>query len=635
MTATSRAVGRAPRSRPRRGSASRLAGADRVATAVAVCAALGLVVVCVYAQTSRFDFVGLDDYSVVVEPPQINQGITWEGLGWAFTTTQPDWQPLTLISHMLSFSLFGDDAGGHHLPNIALHALNAVLLFLALRALTGELWPCALAAALFAVHPLRAESVAWVTERKDTLSGAFWMLTMLAYAGYAKRPTIGRYALVFVALACGLMSKPMLVTLPAVLLLLDLWPLARWNAVAPGEVAQRSLGRLVLEKLPLLPLVLVAVGTTFTTLAQSGGLKSLESFPLGWRIAMPPLAYVTYLLQTVWPTGLAVIYPHPALIGTSIGSSAWQALGAALLLLAITGLCLRAWRTRPYLLVGWLWFLVTLLPVIGVVQVGSQWHADRFTYTPSIGLAIMLAWSLRDLVVARPEWRTAVGTASLGALAALAILSWRQIATWRDTITLFAHAAAATPNNFSAHAVLGGALIDVGDLEGARRELDLALAIRPTEPFAHERLGSLFEEQGDENSAARSYEEALRLNPKSSWRSRRQLFAMRLADGRIEEAAALLEGPDAAAAVTAEMRLNLGAVLLEKGRYADAVAQLQDAAVLAPSSGTIRNVLGLALAGAGRYREAEAEFVRALAIRPGDAQAEENLRLVRERMGTQ
>lgn len=605
------------------------------AIAIAVCAALCLAVAALYARTAGFDWIALDDYSVIVDRPEINRGLTAAGVRAAFTTIQPDWQPLTTMSHMLTFALLGDDAGRHHLVNPALHALNAALLFLALWMLTGAPWPSALAAALFAVHPLRAESVAWVAERKDTLSGLFWMLTLLAYAGYARRPRLGRYAAVLLALALGLMSKSMLVSLPLVLLLLDLWPLARWRgATGAGTAGVRlSLGRLVVEKLPLLVLAAGSAAVTFATATQSGSLKSFEAFSFGWRLAIPPLAYAAYLLESVWPVGLAVMYPHPALIGTPLTSVGWRAGLAAALLLAVTGFCLATRRTRPYLLVGWLWFLITLLPVIGVVQVGYQWYADRFTYIPSIGLAIMLAWSLRDLVAQRPRLRAAVSAAAVGLLIGLAILSWRQIGTWRDSVTLFEHAAAATPNNYFAHQTLGAVLLDEGDFDGARRHLEEALRIRPDEAYAHQQLGMWFENKGDTEQAARSYEEALRLEPYWAQTSLRQLFLIRLAQGRLDEALTLMQGPGAADPSTAELHLVLGEALLQQRRIPEAVAQMERAVALAPTSTKALNNLGVALAHAGRYAEAAKQFERVLVLEPDHREAAKNLNYARQQMG--
>lgn len=601
-------------------------------TTIAICAALALAVVGLYGQTARFQFVALDDLFVIVNRPEINHGLSAGGVRWAFTTIQPDWQPLTWLSHMLTFTLAGAAPGPHHLVNVGLHALNSVLLFLALRLLTGARWPSALAAALFALHPLRAESVAWVVERKDTLSGLFWMLALLAYGWYARRPSAGRYAAVLLACGFGLMSKAMLVTLPAVLLLLDGWPLRRWRgAGAPGG---RSLLQLLIEKLPLFVLVAGVAAVTVATASGSRGLKSLDAFPLAWRLVMPPLAYAAYLAQSAWPTGMAAMYPHPALIATPLATVAWRAAAATVLLLAITVLCLRGWRARPYLAVGWGWFLLTLLPVIGVVQVGAQWHADRFTYIPTIGLAIMLAWGLRDLVAARPRLRVPVAGAAVLALLALSAASWRQIATWRDSVTLFEHAIAATPDNYFAHQVLAAQLRAAGDLDGARRHLEEALRIRPDEAYAHEQLGLLYEQQRDPARAAAAFEQALRLRPDSSWISRRRLTAIRLAEGRLDDAVALLEGPDGAQAANAQMRFALGTALLNHGRAADAVTQMRAAVALAPDAAGAHNGLGVALAAAGRPAEAAAEFERTLALQADFPMAAARLDAARRQSGS-
>ena len=436
-------------------------------TAGAICAALAISVLALYAQTHRFEFINLDDYHFLVYRPIVRSGLTWDGFRWAMSSVEADWHPLMWLSHMLDFSVFGPDPGPQHLVNAGLHAANGVLLFLTLRALSRALWPSALVAALFALHPLRAESVAWLSERKDVLSGLFWMLTLLAYAAFARRPSAARYALVGAAVVLGLMSKTMLVTLPFVLLLLDLWPLGRLRLAgnplpdcaggpapaAAGGDAHRPLrvARLVLEKLPLVAIAAAASGLTVLAQQSMDAFRSLDQMSTAWRVVNAPLAYGTYLYQTLWPTRLAVIYPHPAMIaGTRLGDYLWPAAGATVLLASVTVLCVAAARRRPYLLVGWLWYLVTLVPVVGVVQVGHQSHADRYTYLPMIGVYIMVAWGLRDAIARWPGLRVpAVGGGAL-VLVALAALSWGQIGTWQNSRRLFEHAIAVTDDNYYA-----------------------------------------------------------------------------------------------------------------------------------------------------------------------------------------
>jgi Flp pilus assembly protein TadD len=599
-------------------------------TALAVSVALVLAVAALYAQTAHFEFLSLDDSNILLQRQMVRQGLTWAGLGWAFTTVVPDWNPMTWLSHMLAFSLFAADPGPHHLINVALHAANAVLLFLALRALTGALWPSALVAALFAVHPLRAESVAWVVERKDTLSGLFWMLTLLAYARYGRRPSPARYALVVAAFALGIMSKTMLVSLPVVLLLLDLWPLGRWRRSGGAD-----LGRLVAEKLPMVALGAGASVLVVLQMQNAAGLKSTDLVSIAWRAVSVPIAYVTYLAQTVWPAHLAVIYPHPALIaGTQVADFVGWAIGATVLLAAITGACVAAMSTRPYLIVGWLWYLVTLVPVIGIVQVGTQSHADRFTYLPLIGIYLMVAWGLRDLVAQQPRLRAPAVVAAGLVLAALAAASWRQIDTFRNSRRVFEHAIAVTDNNYFAHQVLGMELRASGQLDDARRHLDEAVRIRPAEAYAHEQLGLLFESQGDRDRAAAEYETAVRLSPRSYY-ARANLGAIRLAQGQVDEAVALLsvaaqDWPNDGQVVT-----NLGTALLKQERYADATPHLERAARLAPNSAQAHNNLGVALAKQGRYADAATQFERTLALNPNHPSAAQSLQWVRDQMQQQ
>lgn len=328
-------------------------------TALGVSIALVGAIVALYAQTAQFEFISLDDYNILLQRPIVRNGLSADGFKWALTAADPDWHPVTWLTHMLDFSLYGANAGPPHLVNAGLHATNAVLLFLALRAMTGALWPCALVAALFAMHPMRAESVAWVIERKDTMSGLFWMLALLAYAAYARRPTPARYGLVVVAFVLGLMSKTMLVSLPVVLLLLDVWPLERRRLPGAAPVQRGvSLRRLIAEKLPLAGLAVAAAALTVFVLQTMHGLKSTDQIPMAWRLLIPPIAYVTYLLQTVWPVHLAFMYPHPALIASAqLADFVWPAIGATALLATITALCIAAVATRPYLAVGWLWYL--------------------------------------------------------------------------------------------------------------------------------------------------------------------------------------------------------------------------------------------------------------------------------------
>jgi Flp pilus assembly protein TadD len=634
-------------------------------TALLISIGLAVVVLVLYAQTRSFEFLTLDDQFVLVQRAMVRNGLSWEGLSWAMRTIDPDWYPVTWLSHQLCFTLFGLDAGGHHLVNAVLHAANAVLLFLAMRALSGALWPSALVAALFALHPTRAESVAWVTERKDTMSGLWWMVTLLAYAWYARRPGVARYAAVTVAFILGLMSKPMLVSLPFVLLLLDLWPLARVarsatretgdgrretgaapslalprdqkpsrgrgtsERTAPVSSLPSPVSRLLLEKVPLLVLAVAVSATTVVTLTGGGGVRSMQQVSLAWRLLNPPIGYAIYLWQTLWPTRLAVMYPHPAYIASAAPSDYAGSLIAAIAVIgALTALCVATWRTRPYLAVGWFWYLGTLVPVIGVLAVGRQWHADRFTYLPLIGIYIMIAWSLRDLVAARPQLRLPVVATAALAVIALTALSWRQIATFRDTRTLFEHALTVTENNYFAHQTVAAQLRTEGDLAAARRHLDEALRISPDSAYALEQLGMVLEAQGDRSGAATAYERALALSAKSSI-ARRNLLAITRAEGRREDEIALLANAARQQPTNFQFQFDLGTALLQAERHADAAEALQRAAELRPDNAQAHNNLGVALAKQGRLAEAAVQFERALALNPGHPSAGRSLEWVR------
>jgi hypothetical protein len=413
--------------------------------------ALAVATIVVYWPVMQNRFVSFDDGVYVAQNEIVQRGLTLEGLEYAFVgASRPYWQPITWLSHMLDCQLFGLRPGLHHLMSVIIHAANTVLLFLLLLWLTGRTWASAFVAAVFALHPLHVESVAWAAERKDLLSTLFWLLAMLAYARYARRPRVGAYLLTLVPLALGLMSKPMVVTLPCVLLLMDFWPLGRFRVAflqATGEAragtlagAPASVLRLVLEKVPMLALAAAVSAVTVVMQHALGIMKNLDTLPVGARLAMAVVGYTRYIGKTVWPTNLAVFYDVPA------NADLWLNVGIVVLG-ALTGVAIWTRRTRPHLLVGWLWFLGTLVPVIGLVQVWEQTIADRFMYVPMIGLLVMVAWSVPAAWLERPWGRRAVGAVAAAALVACSVLTWRQIFVWRNTLTLFEHALACTVDN--------------------------------------------------------------------------------------------------------------------------------------------------------------------------------------------
>ena len=407
-----------------------------------VCLALALLVWIVFGQTLGHEFVNYDDNVYVYENPLVSEGLTWRGMAAAFAESHArNWHPLTTLSHMLDAELFGLTPRGHHATNVVLHTAAVLLLFLILRDMTGAFWRSALVAALFAIHPLRAESVAWIAERKDLTSGVFMMLTLGAYLGYARQPSFLRYALVLLAFVGGLMSKAMLVTVPFVLLLVDFWPLGRFAQSAPGMWrTQSSRLALLLEKLPLLALSAAASAITF--FLQKRVAYQADDLPLLWRINNAATAYVTYIWRMIWPADLAAFYPHPL-----DRIPAWQVAGACALLIGFTALVVLWRQRRPYLLTGWFWYLGMLVPVIGIVDVGSQASADRYTYLPQIGLSICIVWAVAELA---PRWqyRRQVFAAVAGSvIVAFSWIAWRQAAYWRNSEALWRRTLAVTSGN--------------------------------------------------------------------------------------------------------------------------------------------------------------------------------------------
>lgn len=605
-------------------------------------AALAAAVLLLYSRTANFDFVSLDDHVYVTENPTVLRGLTAEGVQWAISTFHTgNWHPLTWVSHMADTSLFGPGPAGRHVSSMLVHALTSVVLFWSLRLMTGALWPSALAAALFALHPLRAESVAWISERKDVLGGLFWMLTLLVYQWYTRQPTAVRYAFVVVVFGLGLSAKAMLVTLPVVLLLADVWPLRRyrpaWLAIdndpAPPAAFPRQSGvRLLLEKVPLL--ALVAATSSLTVAAQRFGLalQDVSTLSVEWRVVNALDAYATYLRKSIAPYDLAAFYPHPGFLREApAGSDIAGALVAALVIVVISVLVLRYARRIPALAFGWLWYLGTLIPVIGLVQVGEQAYADRYSYVPSIGIAIMIAWGLATLIAQRPPTRNAVITGCVAALLGLGIATWIQVGTWRDSKTLFTHAVAVTHDNYFALASLGNGLRSEGQLDSAADHLQRALAIKPDFTYALTGYGAVLERQGKLDEAAAQLEQALRINP-SSARAIASLGLVRQRQGRAQEAATLLDQAVRMDPSSSFAHANLGVALLTLQRPAEAIPHLQQALRLSPTAETYNN-LGVAQFRLQRYPEAAAAFERSLQLRPDYANARTGLERARRQLG--
>jgi tetratricopeptide (TPR) repeat protein len=587
---------------------------------LAVAGGLLLAVAAAFEGTRRCGFVAFDDNIYVYRHPYVTQGLTWAGVRWAFgadllyeSPYADYWMPVTVLSRMLDVELFGLDPAWHHGVNVLLHGANAVLLFLLLESLTGARGRSAFAAGLFAVHPLTVESVAWVTERKDVLSGLFWMLAMLAYARYARSERRGWLAVAGVLMALGLMAKPTLVMLPLVLLALDHWPLGRLRGGRPRRA------RLLAEKIPLLALAAASAAVTVLAHARGGHLASTEAQPLASRILNALWSLAVYLRKVIWPADLAVLYPQdPA--GVPLARALLAALALGLACLA----AVRAARSRPYLLTGLAWSLLALFPVLGLIQTGRQALADRFMYVPLAGVGILVAWGLRDLAAVHRRVAPALPWAAAGTLLALVAVTRAQVRTWENTVTLFSRAIAVTERNHVAHHNLASALALAGDTAGAERHYREALRIDPGHAPARSALGVLLMDAGRLAEAREQQERALSLEPGSP--DVRYNLALVLA--RMGEA-------DAAAARYGEaLRLdpslgpahyNWGNLLAEKGRWAEAEARYREAVRLMPRHLDARNNLALVLGQQGRWQEAADLLGAILAEQPATARARVNL----------
>jgi protein O-mannosyl-transferase len=502
--------------------------------------AFGLVAVTltVYAQVMGHEFIILDDNLYIRENPIVNRGLTLTGIAWAFTTFHAsNWHPLTWLSHMVDSQVFGLDAGGHLLVSTMIHACNTLLLFFFLTWVTGAKWRSAIVAALFALHPLHVESVAWAAERKDTLSTFFGLLSLMAYAHYVETTSWKRYALVAVALALGLMAKPMLVTWPLLFLLLDYWPLRRYQWQPATGIAGfvRALVPLVREKLPLFCLVAASMVITFIAQSHAGAVRKLVDVPVSLRLCNAIVSYAKYLFLTVWPRDLTVYYPF-----SRTGVPAWQVLCAIVLLAVITAFVFRQARERPYLITGWLWFVGALVPVIGLVQVGGAAMADRYHYIPSIGLFVAIVFGLSDLAGAFRIHRVAMGAVAVAALSILACLTAVQIGRWRDSATLFQYTASLIPDNRMIENNLGTILGESGKYDEAAAHFEKALRIKPdfleviSDADIHCNLGLLLGRQGKAAEAAEELNEALRLNPNNA-EAHNNLGVVLLRLGKAEE----------------------------------------------------------------------------------------------------
>jgi Tfp pilus assembly protein PilF len=569
------------------------------------------VTLALYWHAGSFDFLNYDDNHYITDNPQVKGGVTWEGVRWALSATHAaNWHPLTWLSHMIDVELFGLSPRGHHLTSVLLHAANVLLLLLLLSRMTGAIWPSALAAALFAVHPLRVESVAWVAERKDVLSVQLALLSLLAYVRYTAKPAVGNYIPALVLFALGLMAKPMLVTLPVLMLLLDFWPLQRFSgssasadssALEPHPTTPYvPSGRLFMEKIPFA--FLSAGSCIITILAQQKGstVISLATYPLLPRCANALEAAVGYLGKMAWPHKLAVFYPltvdlRPATVA-----------GAALFLITVSLVSILTARKWPFLVTGWFWYLASLLPVIGLVQVGQQSMADRYTYLPMIGIAIIVAWSAAALAQSRLRFRHFLVATATIVLAILSLLTWRQLAHWRNSATLYRHAIAVTDNNYLALANLASYWYDRQNYREAGRYYALSLKAKPDQFDVHHNLGLVFGRLGDYEQAEWHFMEALRTTP--HFRDKQYELALEF-DTRYELA-------------LARARLN---------RVQESIDGFLQVLVLVPTHVNAQYQLGIAYLRQGKQEEALRHFEEVVRLHPGHAGAREQLEFYRQK----
>jgi len=547
-----------------------------------LCVGLALVTSVAFFPALQNNFVNFDDNAYVYENPKVTAGLTRSGIIWAFTQCHSsNWHPLTWLSHMLDCQLYGLNAGGHHLTSVLLHTVVAILLFIVLQEMTGAIWKSAFVAAVFAIHPLRVESVAWISERKDILCGLFFMLTLAAYVHLLRAPSVGRYLMVVLLYALGLMCKPMLVSLPLVLLLIDYWPLHRFTNPS-------STRRLVLEKLPLIGLA--AVSCLVTLFAQRSTTASIDHIPLTSRIGNAAVAYMIYVAQMFWPLRLAPFYPHPAdeqlAPGVIDQLPAWQTVLAIVAIIGISIAVVLWRRERPYVFTGWFWYLVMLGPVIGIVQVGLQAHADRYTYLPQIGLYVLVSWGLAHLIAWRQAGRRVLVAAVAIVLVSLIWIARAQVRYWHDSETLWEHTLAVTKDNDFPHYGLGDVYFARGEVNKALTEFRSALDLRPDSPYAHNDIGLVLAKMGRLDEAVDHLKAAIRILPNH---------------------------PTA--------HYTLGNALLKKAQTNDAIKEFEQQLVLQPDHAPARYNLALALLNQGQLNQAIAQYEKTIELRPDYAEA--------------
>ena len=579
---------------------------------------LVLVTIALYWSSTRYDFINFDDPRYVTENPHVQGGLNWKGVKWAFCNTEQVayWAPLMWLSHLLACQLFGLNAWGHHLINVLLHAANTALVFLVFRRMTRATWRSVVVAALFGLHPLRVESVVWVTERKDVLSMLFLMLTLWAYAKYVEAAEVRNskssmwYGATLAMFVLGLMSKAMLVTVPCVLLLLDYWPLERFKPCCAW--------RLVTEKIPFFAFAAVASAVTFMAQKHGGAVASVEHLPLGARSGNALISYCRYLGKLFWPTDLAVFYPYPGYWPME------QVLLAGVLMVGISALLFVKRRRYPFLLMGWLWFCGTLVPVIGLVQAGEQAMADRFTYVPSLGVLILAIWGVYELT---KRWRYHVIALSVAGSAAIILcmaFTHQQLRYWQDSETVFRHALEVTEKNYIAHTNLGAALDKKGQIDEAISQYQEAIRLKPNYADAHNNLGIALNKKGQIDEAISQYQEAIRLKPNYA-DAHYGLGAALDKKGQIDEAISQYQEAIRLKPDYADAHYGLGIALDKKGQIDKAISQFQEAIRLKLDYAEAHYNLGTALGMKGQIDEAISQFQEAIRLKPNYAEAHYNL----------
>jgi tetratricopeptide (TPR) repeat protein len=597
--------------------------------------ALVIATVMVYLPVRHNGFVNLDDNVFVTENPNIQSGLTWPSVRWAFTAdlTRDDrnadyWRPVSYLSHELDVTLFGLRPAGHHLMNVGIHAAAAVALFLVLHSMTNAPWRCAFVAALFALHPLRVESVAWVTERKDVLSGLLFMLTLGAYVRHVRRPfSAPRYLAVLVLFALALMAKPMVVTLPFVLLLLDYWPLGRtrWAAAVVGQNATASLSQLLKEKIPFFALAVMSSAVTSWGQRKAGAMDLIK-VPLGMRTANALISYVDYIGKMFWPTRLAVFYP----LYQGLPSAA--VLGAGIGLVGVTATVIWAARRSPWLVTGWFWYLGMLVPVIGLVQGAGEAMADRFAYIPLVGLFIMIIWSVPSRAMEPQVSRVIACVVAMALLAVFGALSKIQVGYWKDSETLFRHALDVTRDNWLAHCNLARASERAGRIEDAISHYGQAVKIRPEFPEAHVSLGVALWQVGRVQEAVEHFEQALRLKPDDA-AAHNNLGLVLCQAGEVQKGIGHYEQALRIDPNYVEAEYNSGSALLQEGKFEDAISHYERVLRLKPDYAEAHAALGFAFGQLGKLEDAIRHYEQAVQIKPDYAVIYYNLGATFEQAG--